>query len=352
VAQPNQTIFVLGAGFTKAFAPKAPLLVDDYPELIEIEKEFSSSPEIQDLFQLVALERKRNEGKIDFERFLTRLDSGMPYDQTRGRNELFRVVLSRVKVLFAKRLSELRATTIHTAELGSFASYCLQHNASCITFNYDDVLDKVLYEHGKNRHPFWTPDAGYGFFCRPRQLLIHNMPVFMDKPGILLLKLHGSVNWRIQLGTQSPFRIDSFYHAADWFEPYTTVAPVAIEYAEKHLEPTPFIVPPVLSKTALLAEPILRYVWNLACETLESAREIVFVGYSLPLTDLAASTLFSEAISRSSPPDIRVMIYHAKEEERQRILNSYKKLFGEKVDFIVGDARESLLKYISEHSTS
>ena len=39
----SKTVFVIGAGFTKAFAPDAPLLVDDYG-VCGIKKQFESFP--------------------------------------------------------------------------------------------------------------------------------------------------------------------------------------------------------------------------------------------------------------------------------------------------------------------
>jgi hypothetical protein len=56
------------------------------------------------------------------------------------------------------------------------------------------------------------------------------------------------------------------------------------------------MVPPVLMKTALVRQPILRLVWSAAFESLRTADEVIFIGYSLPVTDLAARYLFAEAL--------------------------------------------------------
>ena len=62
---------------------------------------------------------------------------------------------------------------------------------------------------------------------------------------------------------------------------------------ERNQHPDGFIN---ISKSGLLTEPVLRLVWTLALETLTTAKKVTFIGYSFPSTDLAARTLFSEAL--------------------------------------------------------
>ena len=54
----------------------------------------------------------------------------------------------------------------------------------------------------------------------------------------------------------------------------------------------PVIVPPVLAKSSLLAQPVLRLVWTLAFEVLTWAKRVTFIGYSFPSTDLASRPCF------------------------------------------------------------
>ena len=72
-------VFITGAGFTRAFVPDAPLLVDDFGNFALVEK-VSGLPRASEL-----LESERNqhpEGFIDIERLMTRLDELMPYDHS------------------------------------------------------------------------------------------------------------------------------------------------------------------------------------------------------------------------------------------------------------------------------
>ena len=70
-------MFVTGAGFTRAFVPDAPLLVDDFDNDGLVER-VRGLPKASRL-----LESERNQhrqGFIDIERLMTRLDELMPYD--------------------------------------------------------------------------------------------------------------------------------------------------------------------------------------------------------------------------------------------------------------------------------
>jgi len=58
----------------------------------------------------------------------------------------------------------------------------------------------------------------------------------------------------------------------------------------------------VLSKSDLVAQPVLRLVWSLAYERLSRAEAVTFIGYSFPATDTAARLLFGEALA-DLPPD-------------------------------------------------
>ena len=70
-------VVVTGAGFTRAFVPGAPLLVDDFNNN-GLEARVRGLPNAS---RLLDWERSLDErGRIDIERLMTRLDALMPYD--------------------------------------------------------------------------------------------------------------------------------------------------------------------------------------------------------------------------------------------------------------------------------
>jgi hypothetical protein len=97
-----------------------------------------------------------------------------------------------------------------------------------------------------------------------------------------------------------------------------------LETISRYLEPEPLIVPPMLSKSALVEQPILRMIWQEAQEKLASADHITFVGYSLPMTDFAASVLFEETLY--IPPEKKVKVVDISGDNEEKIQMAYKEI--------------------------
>jgi len=266
----------------------------------------------------------------------------MPYDFPHGADEELGLLSSHLKRAFVKRLEDAKAKTgsLKGAELAAFARHCVEHSITCITFNYDDVFDQALFEVFRitegdrfTSQPYWHPDGGYGFFCKSSESAIFVDQLFMDITSMLLLKLHGSINWRPKLGYPRPYSIDAIVHHESWLtgkgiaQPDPAGSDLGRGAIPLHLEPEPFIVPPVLVKSALVEQPILRAVWSLAYQALSRAEQVVFVGYSLPSTDLAATFLFYEALEKLDVGQLRVTTKASDNEAKSAILASYRNVF-------------------------
>lgn len=328
----TKTIFVLGAGFTKAFFRKAPLQIDNY-NITSLQERYGS---FEHATKLLNSELSQNEyHKVNIERLMTRLDSGMPYDLTQEGNLVLSSLLSDLKMNLKKRIEESRSDTDNWDEFVKFAQYCLANKIDCITFNYDEFFDEALLEAQKpsGANPFpgslWNPDWGYGFYCKRVDCAILNASYSSpNHEQMRLLKMHGSLNWWLFRGTSKPYSINSLMHCETW-----TVSPLEIAYKsspnqedlENYLMSEPFIVPPVLDKTNIMKEPILQYIWTQAFNTLKQASKVVFVGYSLPVTDLASTFLFKEGIN--SDCNIEVVSKEIDERKKERTKSRYHELF-------------------------
>ena len=98
----------------------------------------------------------------------------------------------------------------------------------------------------------------------------------MDTTSMELLKLHGSLNWRVQRGHLAPYTMDAIVHREPWLSLGGQSQQPGNGAIEDHLQPEPFMVPPILAKTDLGEKPILRLVWRKAFLALESAQQVVF----------------------------------------------------------------------------
>lgn len=329
----GKTVFVLGAGFTRAFCPAAPLLTDDYDldALCEKFKEFPRAVELLELAQ-----QDTPSGKVNLERLMTRLDGGMPYDSEQGVEPELRLLLSEVKREFVGRLQQTGSPDPSKKEvLASLARFCIDNRVTCVTFNYDDVLDEALHQvHSATLGRatilpgflHWHPDGGYGFLCKPSAELVGGYDTGMGGMAMLLLKLHGSVNWWLARGSMPPYAIHEIVHHESWSW-HVERSPRELQNIEYHLGPESFIVPPVLTKSTLVEQPILRLVWSRAYGQLREADAVVFVGYSLPLTDMAASFLFRETLREIDVSRINVVTLAEDEHVKRNLVQAYTEVF-------------------------
>ena len=135
------------------------------------------------------------------------------------------------------------------------------------------------------------------------------------------------MNWRSRLGYAAPVALDAIVHhdamsvLSHRLQPRDVVA--------RHLEPEPVIVPPVLSKSGIDAQPALRVVWKQAFNCLSAARAVTFIGYSFPATDMAARVLFTEALADLPPADIRVVDYKTEAPDQSGVKTRYRDVLGE-----------------------
>ena len=315
-------VYVTGAGFTRAFNRRAPLLVGYF----ENDRLVDAVRGLPAASRVLEAERNRHpEGFIDIERLMTRLHELMPYDRRDGSADQFAFLLSELKRAFLRTIQHaLDGVEIQPgSDVVAFARHCADTNATCVTFNYDDLLDAALTAAG-NWNPYW----GYGFFCRPSADTVSDISPSPISSGLLLLKLHGSVNWWPRLGYAKPFALDAIVHHHSWQRISWRQVPYGDAVVARHLEPEPVIVPPVLSKSDLVAQPVLRLVWSLAYDHLSTAEAVTFIGYSFPATDTAARVLFAEALADLPPDAVTVVGLETDEIGVAALKTRYRDLLG------------------------
>ncbi|GEM_PF-4529895 len=182
-------IFLLGAGFTKAIKPEAPL-TNDFMKCLDI----SSFPEILEDFR---------DTNPDIEQFLSLID--LKYLQTKKQNESLRkryfhirneVVNQIVALVGLEKLGVKREE--ENSLLKRFVADKIIPDHTCVlTLNYDCVMDQGLWLSKR-----WSPREGYLLSSFP---IDDNLDLEeKEKPpknstldNISLLKLHGSINFKL-----------------------------------------------------------------------------------------------------------------------------------------------------------
>ena len=296
--------------------------------------------------------------KDDIERFLTEIDQEIVSlgPRLKGRKlceeEFKKITLlqgayNQLIFLFASILNEIQngPVSIPYALLANE----LKNGDTCITFNWDTLLDRALASTGT-----WSPVNGYAI--QPEAIFndgwhsVDNIENSLNGP--LYLKLHGSTNWLtpyhfIDLSTGenrtlSGYAINNLfvYHKATtqyqtyenryWgpYEPFSycyyppdlpcerddtptdyisariVCAPDLPEHAkytigDKSVFSMPLIVPPVRDKQYLRYGKIFSNLWEKASNALLKCEELYVIGYSFPQTDYVAKDLFRESLKKN-----------------------------------------------------
>jgi hypothetical protein len=155
-----------------------------------------------------------------------------------------------------------------------------------LSFNWDILHDMILWDAG-----LWSYKDGYGFKCG-------NQGVNELDSKVLLLKLHGSVNW-VQNSendrvTEVASVSDFFRDSKDW-EPRSHTSQAQTDSGRKLILPT--YLKDISSNRVLLD------LWTQAHEILSCATELIVIGYSLNRVDHPSRLLFGTALGTNTNLD-------------------------------------------------
>jgi len=167
---PSENIYLLGAGFTKAACPKAPLNNDLLGAIIT--KGGKKLSEYQQRYK-----------SDDIERLLTQIDLDSLADEKIKKDRA--LINAEISAFF----SGLRFPVLDgniPPWLETFSKEVLNQNDSIISLNYDCILEGVL-----DKLEVWTPNDGYT--SRVRGFPTDSIP--SNPNNINIYKIHGSENF-------------------------------------------------------------------------------------------------------------------------------------------------------------
>lgn len=187
-------------------------------------------------------------------------------------------------------------------------------NITVITTNYDLIFEFKAFKNNmlcsyciKNSNRI---NAGHG---NEEYVALNNSH---DKKGPIICKLHGSVNYfynhdrndlyvASDLGDKQTIGLSGNWNGKPSIFAVDAIWNIQKKYGETYF---PAIIPPTYSK--LYNYVWLVEIWNNAFVALKNARRIVFVGYSMPMSDGFMRALMHSAMAfriRNKAPEVYVI---------------------------------------------
>ena len=185
-----------------------------------------------------------------------------------------------------------------------FVENILEPQDTIITFNYDCLLDHHLKLFGEKK---WNARYGYGVklgargahltgdkFWTPR-----NHPA-KKNDTVLLLKLHGSLHFDARNSERNKYQLKLKQR------PHTYQGKGSMRFT---------VIPPEWHKG--FEAGMFKDIWTKAADRLYKADRLVFIGYSLPVTDMHAAALLRTSVKRAALKSL--VVVNPDREARRRI---------------------------------
>ena len=204
-----------------------------------------------------------------------------------------------------------------------FVEYLHRNSLTIATLNYDTLIERIsrplmVLDENEER------DIDTSNFYRMPLMKISGRTNFLW--GIewyetyLLLRLHGSINWY--------FYGDEALNGQQVYDvPVESDSPITdIQNETSNLiDLVPLIIPPVSEKTAFYRTKLVRSLWSVFRESIEKAKEIYMIGYSIPKTDLTMRMFLSSFGCKNKP--VIYIVNNATGKASEELLNNYRGVF-------------------------
>ncbi len=311
-------LFILGAGFSKAFNNKMPTMNELTEEISE---------KIGEIYK--NLYKEYIKGKFtDFEDIITYLYQDLPW-KNETEKHLHKGLYYRITELLVKIIKDKEPKDDEikiSKDESDFFSKIHKENANIITFNYDTIFERYLIKATKNNGKLFMnydrKELDYYdiYYHLPIMSLEARTSQIYDSkrrerkkgiPTVKISKLHGSVNWYYSGDARSGGEL--IYYE------YDKISGNEFEREKNRRDLVPLIIPPVLDKSGFMGISAIKIQWEMARRAIQDADNIYILGYSFPLTDMAIKLLFKSSVKTGA----RIYIV----DKRKVVFNNLKKVF-------------------------
>lgn len=370
----KKRVYLFGAGASNSYRGSInkvnpPLARDFFKVFNKLKISGDLMVRVGDIVNYVARTRKIDASKFntwneDIEAFLTEVDNKI-INKLSKNYDIFQLkedirTYDQMIFLFTSVLNEIQNGKVCMNYL-ALIDY-LNEDDTLITFNWDTLLDRALYEKG-----IWHIDDGYDIEFKAIFRDSWENCSFNNKSKVKLIKLHGSTNWLMPYYSVNPSNnrrefanknisekdhpIFCFHYNTKEYETYENrsysdkkYSPFSYYYYPPNIplqkewidngdrnvysmgiysdvnnfgetrlckevrESMPFIIPPVKHKNYGLIDNMLDRLWNNAEKSISECDELIIVGYSFPITDVKAWNLLRDSFNkRKQYPKITIV---------------------------------------------
>jgi hypothetical protein len=288
LAPMGRTVFILGAGFSRAISAHMPL-TDELGKLVVDSLPEETIPALNSpIFS--------TEG-LSFEAWLSWMAEKQPYESEsdfHSRFAQFLILQSEIANVVRRRqaLAEEAPFPVWLYELIDLLHHA---EATVVTLNYDTLLESAFSLMSLTDQKGDVTQRSDLTKVFPKSIGMTYGGQFgpLRANGTLdLFKLHGSINWYWVPKDMTGATLEVIEDAGG---SEIEVKARRASMAEK----TEFIVPPTSSKNEYFENPKTRYLWQESYRALTEANLVVLLGYSLPLNDSALASMLSRGLSKS-----------------------------------------------------
>jgi hypothetical protein len=331
------TVYILGAGASKAVNPETPLSADLLPQALNLSVSDNEGKYVKNIrdfirdFYFYGSDRlNETEMLPNLEDVLSQLDYAIAENRPIG-GEYPVSKLIEIYQSFVYAICEVLRQSLNTTS-GVLEEFLkgIEADDTVISLNYELLLDNAIVRTLKQ-------PINYGVETRTQQRNSRMNAPETRPHSIALYKLHGSLNWLYCSSCQEIVVTQSDKGVQYIFSLSQQRSKGVCDQCGSRYEP--LIITPSLTKS--YANLLLNEIWRQAEDRIARADQLVFVGYSMPDADAYVKAMFKRAIyinikgykrdgARQDTRFISVIDYDPDydPEQRNEIQNRYVRLFG------------------------
>lgn len=286
------TVFVLGAGATRGAsfcghdgaACLPPVDADFYTQLQRI-----ADPKHQDTVTHVVEDTVGvfgNNFDVTLETVFSTIETSIRMVRTAGAGSYYTLdelqemrtrLLQAVAAVLEESLTSPGGRGLKTCDHHDWLVAQLRPGDVVLSYNYDCLLDDSLRRHGGGK---WNAFYGYGFAQAPDKHILWSPDEPAGPESVRVYKLHGSLHFQVDA--------DSGQRVSLKQRPYTK------QHGALKFE----IIPPESHKN--FDSGVFAPMWANASAAINTADDLVLIGYSFPGTDLHSAALFRASLRPQS----------------------------------------------------